>query len=367
MPRIVGLILLGLVLALEVCSCGQMPELTGDTGVFDNPVGLAVHWPYAYVTCANFDLSGDKRGKLNVVDLRLALTKREKSVIFGVKTDPYLGKIIMSPDGKRLYATDRRHNSVLYFDLSDPARPKPIDLDAGRGGVQGVTVSRQPFGLALSPDGKSLWVACMSAGNVTIIDLASNRIAQTIPLTSGANEVAFDPSGAYAYVTSRWGQEVAIVDAHNGEIIATFNPGPTQSVIGFDNRALAFTPDGRYLFIAARKPSSLLMLDTDKLPLYPQRAVLRTLPTDAGPTGVAITPDGGEVWVCCYDSNTIFVFNTQNGELIKALQYGDGPYDIKLVEDADHPGHLYAVITNFTGFNLSLIDATTKEVVWAIP
>ena len=367
MARVVGVLLFGVVLAALACACGEMPTYQGQGGVFDSPVGIAIHWPYAYVTNANFDLSDDKKGKINVVDLRLALTRRDKAVIHSTKTDPYLAKIVLSLDGRTAYVAGRRNNNILYFDLTDPERPEPIDLDPDEDGTQGVGVSKQPFGLALSPDGRDLYVACISQGNITIVDLETNKIAQTVQLTSGVSEVKFDPTGTYAYVTNRIQQTVTLLEAGSGAIAGTFEPGPPTTLTGYDNRGLDFTPDGRYLFIAARSPGALLMIDTDKLPLYPQRALLRTLPTDLGPTGVAVTPDGREAWVCNFDGDTVAAFHAETGELLRVMRGIAGPYDIKIFEDGDHPGHYYALTANFQGHNLTLLDVLTKEVIWAIP
>ncbi len=367
MRRIFGGLLICLLGAVALAGCAKLEGYEGDGGVFDNPIGIAVRWPYAYVTNGNYDLSDEKQGKLNVVDLRIALTRRDKSVIYQLDTQPYLARIVLSPDGLTAYATTRRTNEVLYFDLTDPARPEPIDLDPDKSGTQGVEVSRQPFGLALAPDGGSLWVACMSQGNVTIVDLATNRIAQTIQIASGVSELAFDPAGRYAYVTNRLDQTVTMLDAQTGEFVASFEPGRTNSLTGYDNRGLAFTPDGRYLFIAARSPGDLLMLDTDKLPFYPQYALLRTLPTDSGPTAVDITPDGREAWVVNYDSNTIFAFDAQTGALLRGMYVGEGPYDIEIFEDGDNPGQYYALTTNFNAHNVSLVDVQTRELVWVLP
>ena len=348
-------------------ACGEEAGFEGQGGTFDNPIGIAVNWPYVYVTNANFDLSHGKEGKINVVDMRIALHRRDKSVVHTTDTVPYLGRLILNEDKTLAYVAERKNNSILFFDLTDPRRPEQIDLDRGEDGTQGIEVSSQPFGLSLTPDGNKLFVACMGQGNISVVDLEQQKMTKTIQLSWGVNEVRVDPQGEYAYVTNRALNSLVLLDAENGDFVTSFNPGFAASLVGYDNRGLDFTPDGRYLFVASRNPSSLFMIDTQKLPLYSDQAVIQMLPMDLGPTAVAVTPDGREVWATNFDSSNVFVFNADTGDILKVLDVGAGPYDIEIFADEDNPDHYYALTANFNANNLTLIDANAKEVIWAIP
>jgi len=358
---IVSLLLVGVV------ACEEDSEDIGEGGVFDSPTGIAIHWPYAYVTNANFDLSSGKDGHLSVVDLRIALQRRDRAVIRTVETDPYLSKIILNAEGTVAYVAERRHNTVLLFDLTDPARPDLLDLDDSESGQQGITVGRQPFGLTLTPEEDRLLVACLSSGVVSVVDLAAQQLTKNIALSSGVNEIKIDPAGRYAYVTNKMAPGITMIDVETGSYAAAFDPGLSFSLTAYDNRGLDFTPDGERLFVAARNPGALLMVDATKLPLYPEDAVLRLLPTDLGPSAVAVTPDGSEVWVANFVSNTVFAYDTDNGDLLGVMRTGAGPNDIAMFADPVEPDHYYALTVNFNSHNLTLLDVRAKEVIWAIP
>lgn len=352
---------------LAGAACEELPSYEGEGGILDSPLSLAVHWPYAYVANANFDLSGDKRGFISIVDLETALVRRDKAILGHVKTKPFLSKIILNADGTRAYVAERRNNSIRLYDLTDPVHPAEIDANPDKEGVQGIGVGRQPYGLALSLDEKMLYTACMSSGHVSIVDLETMQLTKNILLSSGINELKFDPAGKFLYVTNRKFNTVTLLDGASGNIVTSFGIPTQSSLAGYDFRGLDFTPDGHYLFVAVKTPSRLLMVDTEKLPMYPTQAVLRELPMDTGPMGVAVTPDGREAWVTNYESESILAVDARTGTLLKSLPSRRGPSDIQIFARPEEPNYYYALAANFKTHTLTLIDTMTKEVIWSIP
>jgi YVTN family beta-propeller protein len=61
------------------------------------------------------------------------------------------------------------------------------------------------FGLALTPDGKQLWVAETSAGQVSVIDCASRTVVGTILVLGGPRHIAITPDGTTAVVANAQG------------------------------------------------------------------------------------------------------------------------------------------------------------------
>lgn len=361
---------LAALLALALTSsCGSPPdEFTGQGGIFDSPVGVVVNGDYGYVMNANFDLSDDKDGAITVLDLPRCLVNRKDCIIGRETTPPFVGKMIMSSDRQIGYLANRRNNSVLLVDLSDPADPRLMDLDETRSGDQGIKVGIEPFAMALSEDDERLYVANLGSGDLSIVDVPGRTLIKNEQVQWGINEVKIPPGGRYAYLTNRGLQSVVLFDTVTNRINTAFALGSRRTGIGIDTRGIDFTPDGRWAFIAARQPESLLVVDTEKLPSNPDDAVVDLLPLDLRPTAVRVTPDGAEVWVTNFASNNIYIFDTQTRAPLSVVTVGSGPSDITFTEEnPDDPGHYYALITNFDSHNVSLIDARSKEYIWAIP
>ena len=90
--------ILAVMTAMLLCSCAESEEYSGDGGILDSPIGVAVYGQYAYVTNANYDLSGDGKGWVAVIDLKIALSDWKHCIVYRLFSDPYLGDILIKKD-----------------------------------------------------------------------------------------------------------------------------------------------------------------------------------------------------------------------------------------------------------------------------
>jgi len=111
--------------------------------------------------------------------------------------------IVAHSDGRFVYAVDSTGSEVHVVDTSSDTF---IDFDGGTGGIQGIAVGTGPIGLDITPDGKKLYVANNTSGNVSVIDTDSasanfHTVIATITAGGSPRDVAVTPDGAKAYVT----------------------------------------------------------------------------------------------------------------------------------------------------------------------
>jgi DNA-binding beta-propeller fold protein YncE len=89
----------------------------------------------------------------------------------------YPGKVLADAAGKRLFIADSTHNRILVSDLDGRLTQA---IGSGKEGFEDGGPSdssfRQPQGLALSPDGKTLYVADTRNHAVRSVDLASGEV-----------------------------------------------------------------------------------------------------------------------------------------------------------------------------------------------
>ena len=96
-------------------------------------------------------VAGGQEGKVFIIDL--ATGKRDGEIACDVPVngvtygDSYIGDLVMSADGKRIYGVDQANFRMIVID------------PAGRRVVGTVGVGRYPFGITLSPDGTRAYVA----------------------------------------------------------------------------------------------------------------------------------------------------------------------------------------------------------------
>ena len=104
----------------------------------------------------------------------------------------------------------------LRWLVTDSLVNEILVIDTANGNVAS-TISSSVFsnlnGIAISPDGKYLYVANSGTNQVLIISVATGRIVSTINKGfSNPMGIAFAPNGAYLYVVNFWPSNVVIVN-----------------------------------------------------------------------------------------------------------------------------------------------------------
>jgi YVTN family beta-propeller protein len=80
------------------------------------------------------------------------------------------------------------------------------------------------------------------------------------------------------------------------------------------------------------------------------------------PVNLALTPDGGELWVACEASASTIVIDTATHEKVAEIAVGGQPHDVAFTPDGST-----AYVTNRLDDSLSVIDVATREVRSTIP
>lgn len=113
----------------------------------------------------------------------------------------------ISPDGRWLAVTAQLTDSLLIFDLADPAAPRL---------VHGVSVPDGPFEPAFTLDGRWIYVTCLLANRVAVVDTRTWQVADTLSSEgfSQPHGVALSPDGRWVYVGNR--HQLGGVHQHEG-------------------------------------------------------------------------------------------------------------------------------------------------------
>ena len=129
----------------------------------------------------------------------------------------------MMPDASKFYAANLLHHSVSVIDRNGTLL-KTINLIADYNPIDGTiqdrdgdgqaTVGILPIQLPVSPDGRAVVVANMGQ-SIIVIDTLTDRVVKMLPCGAGchgANFGAKKGGGYYAYVTSKFANELIVVD-----------------------------------------------------------------------------------------------------------------------------------------------------------
>lgn len=248
-----------------------------------------------------------------------------------------------------------------------------------------VAVGTDPRGLAVSPDGRWLLTANQGSSDVSVVDTSLSREMKRIPVGKNVEFMRISPDGSRAFVTyepsSRGGPpgqnaadsddaampaEVAVIDLKTWRVVGRMKAAPETEGIEFsadgkfvvvanegDNtlgvyalttlkkvrtvdlsahgsrpRGIKLSPDGQAYVVTLENSDNFLLLGADF-------KVLKSVPTEKGPYGVAFDRDGSHIWVAASRADRLQVFDARSLAAVAAIPVGKRCWHFSFTPDAD--------------------------------
>ena len=151
-----------------------------------------------------------------------------------------------------------------------------------------IPVGNNPIGLAVTPDGKHVYVTNFLGSTVSVIDTATRAVSATIPVGPLPILVAVTPDGTHAYVSNQGDDTVSVIDYGDGRSVR-HDRRRLQAVRrgGHSRRRHAYVADnGTGLVGTGVEGNTVSVIDTAT------GVVSATITVGRGPVGVTVTPDG---------------------------------------------------------------------------
>jgi len=122
-----------------------------------------------------------------------------------------------------------------------------------------VGVGRGAEGFDVSPDGKEIWAANAQDGTVSIIDVATKKVVQTLAANvAGANRLKFTPDGKLVFISTLGGPNLTIMDAASRSEVKRVK-------IGRGAAGIQMEPDGSHVYVACTPDSYVAIIDLKSL------------------------------------------------------------------------------------------------------
>jgi YVTN family beta-propeller protein len=284
----------------------------------------------------------------------------------------------------KLYVTNSLGDDITVIDLATLTV------------VDDIKVGRQVHGIAAPADGRRVFVTIESERNLKVIDTATDKVVDTIPLTGTPNQCASTPDGRFVGVPIRDGNSVDIVDTTQHKVVKVlpvrvphncFNAGSNQDMfvssmgdheidlINLEKmeyaakipvkgvpRPYAVSQDEQWLYVAL---SDFHGFDVVNIPSQKltRRVELPAAPPSTcqlephTPThGLAISPDGQELWVTSLGDSGVYVYTIATKQISKEIPTGRCPNWVTFSPDGK-----YCCVSNSDSDDCSIIDTRTRR------
>ncbi|MGH7604910.1 MAG: bifunctional YncE family protein/alkaline phosphatase family protein [Gemmatimonadaceae bacterium] len=192
-----------------------------------------------------------------------------------------------------------------------------------------------PLAMAVAPEKDRVVVLLngwMKQG-IQVVDPATERVTQTIPLPAVFLGLTFSPDGKSLYVSGGNQEVIYRFDWRDGaatlaDSIALIAKKKGSRGIKYP-AGIGISPDGRTLYAAENLDDSLAVID------LATRRVVQRLGTERYPYGVAVAPDG-TVYVSAWDGWTVSIFSpTASGTLSEGVRIHVGRHPSALALNRD--------------------------------
>lgn len=253
--------------------------------------------------------------------------------------------VCVQADGKRLFATVETDHTLRIIDTATEQSIAIIKL-AGR-----------PNQCAATPDGKYVAVPIRDGDSVDIVDVAKQQIVKALTIKEPHNALNTG-SNRYIYVSSMGSNEVDLIDLEKMDFAAHIPAGgrPRPYVVSADGKTMYVAVANLHGFVIVDIPGQKVL---EKVEIPAQHATLRPLQYETPDTlthGLALTPDGSELWVSSLLDDSMYIYDVKTKKVTGRVNTGEGPNWIVFTPDGK-----YACISNTDTDDVSIIDVKARR------
>jgi len=281
--------------------------LAGLTGCrnHDFPEYPSNYREFAYVTNGG----SNTVSVLDVVNVRLDRQLQVGQNPSGVTANPKRNEVYVVNSG-----TGQGNGSISVIDTAKNAV------------VATIQVGRQPYFIDVNADGNMAYVANSGSNSVSILDLQARREIQTVGTGEGSGLARIAPDGKSLVVTNRVGNSVSILGNSGGagswyvrKVLDGCAGATDVAILAESTKAFVACSGGHQVMAIALAQ----VADANR----PARADALEALLDVGhsPVHLALKPDGGEIFVSNFDSDSISEITTSTDDVSGAYLMGSHP------------------------------------------
>lgn len=205
--------------------------------------------------------------------------------------------IAVSPDGKLVFVSDWYHARIWMLNAEGLTPAGTFETGSA------------PAGLVVARDGSWLASADRDANQISVFDLPSRQLRHKIPTGLRPFGISLGPQGRL-FTANVGSDSVTVADPVTGKVAATIPVGARPYAISFGAGAG---------FATNQYADTVSVFDLESL------RVSATIDVGEYPEGIDATPDGKTLVVANWFSNTLSLIDAGTARVIAEIDTGDGP------------------------------------------
>ena len=217
-----------------------------------------------------------------------------------------------------------------------------IDLATERVAAS-IPLGRTPSGIVVDPAGQRVFLREDPSGAIFAVDIGTREIT-AVAAGHGPTSVALDPTSRFGYVTNWDSGSVSVIDLARRKVVGSIE-------VGTHPYDVELTRDGRRAYVTNADSDSLSVIDTAA------RQVVATWPVAGRPIAVALNGAGTRAYVVSQRSRTVSSIDTATGAVVATAVVGSEPENIVV-----DPAGRWAYAANMRSKSISVIDSNSGAV-----
>ena len=331
----------------------------GDDGMVDGLFGVvsvALSPDDHHLYSASYGESAVAVFSRHPTDGTLTFVEVHKDGADGVNGIDHAEDVTVSPDGKHVYAVGHHDHAVAVFSR-DSVSGTLTFVEMVKDGVDGVDGLLFPFCVAVSPDGKHVYVAAPqddavtlfdrnpSSGELTFVEFVEDGMSGVDGLRTVVS-VRVSPDGKHVYAVGRGDSAVAVFSRSSADGTLSFVEVEKDEVDGVDGlggaTSVAVSPDGNNVYATGSHDDAVVAFGRDSSSgvltyIGSMRDGVDGVDGLERPQSVAVSPDDRFVFVAARDDNAVAVFarNPATGALTFVEFARDGEAGVDGLEGSE--------------------------------
>ncbi|MCY1144579.1 YncE family protein [Actinoplanes sp. Pm04-4] len=239
---------------------------------------------------------------------------------------------------------------------ADPAQPEPevtrVPLAQRVRGVARpkviatIPVGAEPEGVAVSPDGRTVYVANQNSRILSVVDTASRKVTP-VALRNTPRFVAVSRDGNTVFASmyeddKHTGSGVAVVDSRSRKVLRYLDTGHMPYT-------LAVAPDNK-LWVPIHSDGRLEIFSSGTLRMVGE------LPVKPNPHAVGFSSDQMRAFTANHESNAVTVIDMRTNGVLQSIPVSKAPHSI-----AVSPDGRMALVAGYEADAANLIDTVTLK------